>query len=169
MAPVVGIIAVVAIAGVGFAVYSAQNKKPVDAGAGGGGNTVETVDPFASVPDEEGPKGLSPGGKRTGLVSRSPEDLLDDPVWTKAAATANEWIDKHNEAQKALRAKDNDTYLALGPQVRDAFNKLLEDTAEWEMGLSSTYSENDMRVRKIMRERDKWFQIVGKYKGLKHD
>ena len=60
----------------------------------------------------------------------------------------------------------NDTYLALGPQIRNAFNQLLEDTAEWEMGLLESYGEDDTRVRKIMRERDKWFGIVGKYKGL---
>ena len=168
MAPVVGIIGTVAILGVGFAVYSNQNKKPASAGedTGAGSSSSNVVDPFAGIEEETGPRGMSPGGKRTGLVERSPSDLLEDPVWISAAGTANEWIAKHNLAQQALKAKDNDTYLALGPQIRNAFNQLLEDTAEWEMGLLESYGEDDTRVRKIMRERDKWFGIVGKYKGL---
>lgn len=167
VAPVVAMVATVAALGIGLAVYSSQNKPAAgQEGAGGPSTAKPAVDPFAGIADETGPRAMSPGGKRTGLVERSPADLLDDPVWTAAANTANSWIAKHNEAQQALKAKDNDRYLALGSQVRDAFNRLLEDTAEWESGLSTRYSEDDTRVRKIMRERDKWFGIVGKYKGL---
>lgn len=164
LAPVVGVIATVAVLGVGFAIYSNQNKKPISADDGPSSQSL--VDPFAGIEAETGPSGLSPGGKRTGLVERSPAGLLDDPVWVAAATTANEWIDKHNQAQLALKAKDNDTYLTLARQVRGAFNELLEETAEWEIGLSSAYGENDIRVRRIMRERDKWFAIAGKYRGL---
>lgn len=167
MAPVVALVSAMAALGIGFAAYSSQNKSTASsAGSGEPSATQLPVDPFAGVADEAGPSGMSPGGKRSGLVERSPADLLDDPVWTAAAGTANNWIAKHNEAQQALKAKNSDLYLALGPQIRNAFNGLLEDTAEWELGLSSSYGDNDTRVRKIMRERDKWFAIVGKYKGL---
>ena len=167
VAPVIAMVGSVAALGIGFAAYSSQNKPAAGQGSATGPSTAQpAVDPFAGIADETGPRSMSPGGKRTGLVERSPADLLDDPVWTAAAETANGWIAKHNEAQQALKAKENDRYLALGLQVRDAFNLLLEDTAEWEAGLSTRYSEDDTRVRKIMRERDKWFSIVGKYKGL---
>jgi len=164
MAPVVGIISIVAVLGVGFAVYSSQNKK----GATGDEGTPKKVevDPFAGIEDEAGPGRMSPGGKRPGMVERSPSDLLDDPVWVAAASAANEWIAKHNEAQQALKAKDNDAYLPLAREVRVGLNQLLLDTSEWEDGLSTTYGENDARVSRIMNERDKWFKIVGKYRGL---
>jgi len=167
MAPVVGIIAIVAIAGVGFAVYSAQNKKPVGAGAGAGANTDERPNPFADMPDEDGPKRLSPGGKRIVQVDRSPTDLLDDPVWIAAATKANALIDKHGQAQAALKAKDNETYLALGREVKGGLETLFEDTYAWEENLRDTYTDEDIRVRKIMDERDRWLELVRRnYKGL---
>lgn len=168
MAPVVGIIAVVAIAGVGFAVYSAQNKKPADAAeAGASGGGTEVVDPFASVPDEAGPSRMSPGGKRVGRVDRSPADLLDDPAWVSAAGKANALYEKHRQAQAALKGKDNDAYLALGREVKEGFEKLFEDTYVWEENLRETYTDEDVRVSKIMNERDRWLELVRRnYKGL---
>ncbi len=167
MAPVIGIVSIVAIGGVMFAVYANQHKKSVD-DAEGGGPPIEVVDPFAGVPDEAGPTSRSPGGKRSGLVNRSPEGLLDDPVWNAATVKANEGYAHHAAAQAALKAKDNDSYLAKGLAARDLFNQVLEDTADWELGLLDKFGENDRKVSQIMAERERWFGVIRKYKGLRH-
>ncbi len=165
LVPLLGVVAIVAVAGIGFAIYANNNKRPRH-DAQDAGKAASEVDPFAGVPEESGPYPMSPGGKRAGLVDHSPADLLDDPIWVAAATEANEWYVKHKQAQDAFKAKDNKTYLELGPKVLHAFEKLIEETAEWEVELIDKYGENDRRVSQIKAERDKWFAILRKYKGL---
>ena len=166
MTPVVGVVAAVAVIGVLFAVYANQHKQPAQADTGAGAPADTTVDPFASVPDETGPRGMSPGGKRAGPVDRSPVHLLDDPIWVAAATRANEGYELHRQAQAAKQAKDEAAYMSNALAARDLFNRIAEETALWEAEIADRYGENDLRVRQVMRERDKWFDIIQKYKGL---
>ena len=166
MAPVIAIIAVVALGGIGFAVYSNSNKKEAVENT----ETAPTVvDPFANVPKEDGPKGLSPGGKRTGIVERSPAGLLDDPTWVDLTSRANVAIALHNDAQKALKAgpEQDAVYRSKGLDAKDQLNTVLEDMFIWYADLVDKYGENDRRVRQISAEREKWFKVVGKYRGLR--
>ena len=163
MAPAIAVIAVVAMGGIGFAVYSNSTKKDA---AEEQQAPPAVVDPFANVPKEDGPKGLSPGGKRTGLVSRSPEGLLQDPEWTEFVSRANEAIALHNTAQAALKAGDDGTYRNKGLDAKEKMNVVLEDMWYFYSGLIDEYGEDDRRVRQITAERDKWFKVAGKYKGL---
>ena len=91
-----------------------------------------------------------------------------DPA-REIAARANEAYELDALAQQALKKKDNETYLTKGVETRNRFNSLLEETAEWETGLVDTYGEDDRRVKQIMAERDKWFRVIGKYKGLRQE
>lgn len=168
MAPAVAVIAIIAMGGIAFAVYSNSTKK--DAAAKDNAAPA-VVDPFANVPKEEGPKGLSPGGKRTSLVERSPAGLLDDPTWLELSERANVAIALHNEAQEALKAgpEQDAVYRSKGIDAKDQLNKVLEDMFVWHADLVEQYGENDRRVRQISAEREKWFTVVGKYRGIHRD
>jgi hypothetical protein len=167
MAPVIGVVGVVAVAGILYAISANKNKKP--AAAAGGDSTEQAFDPFAGVKSESGPKPMNPGGRSTGEVNRSPSGLLQDPVWIEASAKANEGYALHAAAKKALRAKDNDAYVSNGVSAKELFNKLFEDTYYWEEGLIQKYSEDDRRVKQIMAERSKWLDVAHGYNTLKRD
>lgn len=167
MAPVVGVIAVIALAGIGFAVYSNSNKESEanESSSTSTQNANTGKDPFAHVAEE--PMKTRTGGLSGGsTTSRSPENLLSDPGWLDRVRRGQEYIALHEEAQAALKAKDSDLWRSKGLQARDGCNALLEENFEWAVKQEDLYGDKDVRVRQIVATETKWESIVRKYKGI---
>ena len=52
---------------------------------------------------------------------------------------------------------------------RTLFDTAIIESAEWEMEIQNLYGDNDVLVKKIVRERSRWFDMLGKYRGIRKD
>lgn len=167
MAPVMVAVAAIAIGGLLFAMYANKNKEP--ASDADSQTRAPVVDPFAGVKDEVGPTRMSPGGRKTGAVDRSPSGLLQDAVWIESCAKANEGYLLAAAAETARRAKDDGAFRQNAVNAKELFNKLFEDTYYWEEDLVEKYGDNDRRVKQIMTERSKWLDTAHRYNTIKRE
>lgn len=171
-AVVAGAIFVFALVAIGAAGWLNRGKtaKASDAPA------PKTVDdlmqeksPFAGIEAEQAPTRYSPGGQRVETTNRAPEEILQTPLWLDAQKKMEGAYALVKEAEEAKQAGDNDTYLDKAVTARGIIDEAIIATADWEMELQDEYGENDILVKKIVRERSRWFDQLRKYHGLRRD
>ena len=130
--------------------------------------TKTPANPFQDVPDEIGRKPSSaPGASRAPRAPRARialEDLSDDPVWLAALQAVQPGYVLVDEAEAAKLAKNQELFDRKAVAAREIFDSAIEKTAIWEAGLQEEFGDRDRLVRKVMRERDKWFDIIRKYR-----
>ncbi len=123
------------------------------------------VDPFQDVADETRPEAnRSPGASRAPRARLGLEDLSDDPVWLAALDQVRPGYDLVDEAEAAKKAKNQELFDRKAVAAREIFDTAIEDTAVWEAALQEKFGDKDRSVRGVMRERDKWFDIIRKYR-----
>ncbi len=150
-----------AVVGIGFAGW-VQGKK-ADAAITEQENKPVKTDPSKDMESEAPPeRGAATTKLRT--TERAPEGLEQVGLWQSALKVAARGHDLALEAETAKKAEDFDTFNAKGREAWEKFNKALEDTAEWEIEIEERFGETDRQVRKIKRERSKWFKQLGKYR-----
>ena len=168
---IIGSVFVVAVLAIGGAGY--LNRDRAAKAAPSAGDVPEdpyAASPFADIPPEEGPKRMSPGGgPARKITSNSPAGLLAEPIWTGAFAKATAAFALSDEAEAAKASGDNETFLAKAVQAKKQMDVAIIETADWELDLQAKYGDDDSQVRKIGRERDKWFKLLRKYHGLSKD
>ena len=64
----------------------------------------------------------------------------------------------------AKKAKNQELFDQKAVAARKIFDSAIEDTAIWEEELQAKLGDTDPVVRKVSRERDKWFDIIRKYR-----
>jgi hypothetical protein len=134
---------------------AAPEKKVVDAPTG----------PFQNVADETGPKSNSaPGASRAPRARIALEDLSSDPVWLAALAQVKPGYALRDEAEAAKKAKNQALFDQKAVAAREIFDSAIENTAIWEEELQTKFDDRDPILRKVMLERDKWFDIIRKYR-----
>ena len=121
--------------------------------------------PFQDVPDEGvlGPSKAS-GASRAPRERIALESLSDDPVWLAALEQVQPGYVLVDEAEAAKRARNQELFDRKAVAAREIFDSAIENTAIWEEGLQEKFGDRDRIVRKVMRERDKWFDIIRKYR-----
>lgn len=127
--------------------------------------TKTPANPFQDVPDEIGRKPSSaPGASRAPRARIALEDLSDDPIWLAALQAVQLGYVLVDEAAAAKRAKNQELFDRKAVAAREIFDSAIENTAIWEVALQEEFGDRDRLVRKVMRERDKWFDIIRKYR-----
>ena len=121
--------------------------------------------PFQGLPEETGPKSnSSPGASRAPRGAVDLESLSDDPVWLAALEQVKPGYALVAEAEAAKKAKNQPLFDQKAVAARKIFDSAIENTAIWEEGLQEKFGDTDPVVRKVIRERDKWFDIIRKYR-----
>ena len=167
-AVVAGGIFVLALVAIGAAGYLNRGKLSGSSGTGEPTKTVDDVmqeaSPFSDIAPEEAPTG---GGRTT--TNLAPMEIMEAPIWIEAQKKANEAYALSAEAEKAKKDGDNETYLSKAVASRTLFDTAIIESAEWEMEIQNRYGDNDVLVKKIVRERSRWFDMLGKYRGIRKD
>lgn len=130
---------------------------------------MQEKSPFGGIEAEEGPTRLSPGGKKVATTNLAPLEILETPAWVEAQKTMEGAYAMVKEAEDAKQAGDNATYINKAVTAREIIDEAIIATADWEMDLQDQYGENDVLVKKIVRERSRWFDLLRKYHGLRKD
>jgi hypothetical protein len=121
--------------------------------------------PFQDVPDEAAPtRNSSPGASRAPRARIALSDLSDDPVWLAALERVKPGYALVDEAEAAKQAKNQALFDQKAVAAREIFDSAIENTAIWEEELQEKFGDQDPLVRKVIRERDKWFDIIRKYR-----
>ena len=161
MAPVLGFIVVAAL-GIGVAGWLHGRKREQPQAAPPAGGTPAIVDPFSDIPAEKPPDGH--GATRMRLTSKAPEGLENTQVWVDARQLAERAYALAAEADAAKAVRDDATYRAKAKAAHAAFDQALESTVLWEQEIDELYGENDRQVRRIHRERSRWFDKMARYR-----
>lgn len=130
---------------------------------------MQEKSPFGNIEAEDAPTRYSPGGKRVESTNRAPVELLETPLWVEAQETMVGAYAMVQEAEEAKQAGDNATYRNKAVTARGIIDEAIIATADWEMELQDTYGDDDALVKKIVRERSRWFDLLRKYHGLRKD
>lgn len=121
--------------------------------------------PFQDLPEETGPRAKSgPGASRAPRSRIALENLSDDPVWLSALEQVKPGYALVDEAEAAKKAKNQELFDLKAVAARKIFDSAIEKTAIWEEELQEKFGDQDLIVRKVIRERDKWFDIIRKYR-----
>ncbi len=161
MAPVLGFVVLGAL-GIGIASWLYSRKPERSQAAPQGEGAPAIVDPFSDLPAEKPPDGHGPTRMR--LTSKAPEGLENRQVWIDAQRLAERAYALAADADAAKAASDERTYRAQGEAAHAAFDRALESTALWEQEIVELYGENDRQVRRIHRERSRWFDKMARYR-----
>ncbi len=156
---------IVAIGAAGWAsrnTFSASSAEDVAPG------TAPKVDPFADVPEENSPTGGGgSGSSRIMETNLAPEGLLAEPTWRGAIDLVEQAFALSKEAETAKKSDDDALYRSKAIKAREVIQRALDATAEFEMNAQEKYGETDRLVRKVIRERQRWFDLRTKYRSLK--
>lgn len=153
------------IAALGVAGWASRNKRAA-AGEGASGPAPAEVDPFASV-TREAPPTASGGGGRVRETNRAPAGLLDDPLWLGAVQIAQEGYSLRDQAEDSKASGDLSAFAAKAVNAREAFGRAIDASRAFEDRIIDQYGENDRQVRRVARERNKWFDLRAKYRKVK--
>lgn len=163
-APLAVTLLALAVIGIGWAGW-VNRSRPQPAAAPG--ESPPEIDPFADLDDERGPRrGISPGGRRRSGPVTADDGLLADPTWTSAVALAERAFDLVAEAEAAELAGDRSTFADRAVAARDLLSQAIEATASWETDIQAARGETAPVVRKIVRERNRWFDQRAKYRRV---
>ncbi len=114
-------------------------------------------DPFAA------PKAKSTFRKET---NRAPASILTEDVWVDAQRMAETADALLREAEAALKQGKDQLYTQKAVAGREILDQQLVKTADWEEQLLDEYNDTDKLVRQIQKERNRWFDVVKKYRKV---
>jgi len=159
------LIGIFVLVGLAIGVTGWLNSEKVKQAASGEEVAKEPAGPFQDLADETGPNPKSaPGASRAPRARIALEDLSDDPVWLTALEQVKPGYALVDEAEAAKKAKNQELFDLKAVAAREIFDSAIENTAIWEEGLQEKFGDRDPIVRKVIRERDKWFDIIRKYR-----
>jgi hypothetical protein len=153
------------IAALGVAGWASRNKRAA-AGEGASGAAPAQVDPFANISREAPP--TAPGGRgRVRETNRAPVGLLDDPLWLGTMQIAQGAYSLRDQAEDSKASGDLSAFAAKAVNAREAFGRAIDASRAFEDRIIDQYGENDRQVRRVARERNKWFDLRAKYRKVK--
>lgn len=127
-------------------------------------NTV-VDDPFGDLETKVPlPRGNRPARPRT--TNLAPVSVMTDPVWVAAtgkAKIAEALIKEGESAKKSGRLVAYEQKVGAAQEIYDA---ILGETADWEEALFAKYGDTDKLIRQIKKERDRWFDVIRKYRKV---
>jgi len=147
---------VVLVSSLGLFGFGAASMLGSDAGS-----SVEEsgYTPFSSVPDEA-PPDIS-GRKGMKWVRNAPPGLADTSAAFATARLLAAQGEQHLDAARAADAAgDSAEARSLRKQAKEAYDTAFTDTAGWEMELVKAWSDKDIQVRDIQRERTRWMDRI---------
>ncbi len=153
--PVVLLIAAIPLAALAVAVVTNKKKKESPQQASPAAPAAETLpsgpNPFADIDNSPG----GTAGTRTVHSNRAPVGLLQNPAYLAACALASEGITLVNEAEKARKAGDEDTFQRTGAVGRAKLDVAFERVGDWVLEIQDLYP-NDQQVARVERELQRW-------------
>ena len=88
----------------------------------------------------------------------APTGIEADPTWQAALEIAHDAWALAEEAFDAKKRENFAVYNSKGHAAKEAFDRAIEMTAQWELDLIDEHGDADTPVRKIMRKRSEWFE-----------
>lgn len=140
-------------------VYSRIEPRGDD--APGAGAAAEGVDPFAGVPPDVPPE---PRGGAKAEPAADPfagvTDLTGTPLWTRAAALADEGYELMARAADEREAGRRAEAEELSAQARAKLEEALRSTDDYERERTEQHGDGNADVREITRLRQRWRREV---------
>lgn len=115
--------------------------------------------PFAAYHEERPSSGVRPAASREpSRPSRiQGSGVMADPVWIAAWDEADKGYALLEEASAARERQDHGEYQEKGKLAKEAFDRALKMSAEWEEELIASRGDDDADVRRIVSTRSEWF------------
>jgi hypothetical protein len=117
------------------------------------------TDPFADVAKEQAPVRTA-SGQMLDSAFAGTGGLFSHPTWVKALELAAVADALTVEAKAAKKKNDHALFNTKGKAAKEKYDEALELTAQWEIDITAKHGENHAEVRRITRQRNKWFDML---------
>jgi hypothetical protein len=157
---IVPALALIVLFGAGIGIIFVIRSQPQ-----GGEREASAAEPAEHVPfaayHEERPAGAGPARPAAVPLAR-PSRIQGsgptaDPIWIAAWDEADKGYALLEEANAARERQDHAEYAEKGKLAKEAFDRALTMSAEWEEQLIAERGDDDTDVRRIVATRSDWF------------
>lgn len=166
--PIATLLGLVVLAALVVALMTKKDKETTQAASTDSAAAASAGEsPFGDI-DTDPSRFMRKGGGsgQPATTNTAPPGLADEQVFADARKLAAEATKLIEEAGAAEKAGDTETWRTKSIAAREKLDEVMVMTADWEIGLITTYGSNDAQVKRISAEIDAWRKQMNKVRKV---